>query len=103
MAKLKPHLSLMNLNDRKVIINSKLKSILDYGLPLYLGESNATTSKMEATYMSINCIIHWNYTFRVNKVKICNDFKSDPPKQSMAKTAVTYLHKHMLHKNVIHL
>ena len=36
--KLKLYLHYINMTDRKVIINLKLRSILDYGLPLYMGE-----------------------------------------------------------------
>ena len=61
LAKLKPHLSLMCLKDRKVIINSKLKSILDYGIQLFQGESESILQKIESTYMTTNRIIQGGY------------------------------------------
>ena len=69
LSKIKPYLTSMQPSDRKLILNSKLKSILDYGLPLYMGGSECTLNRLEATYMTINCIIHSGYTFRVNKTK----------------------------------
>ena len=48
--------------------------------------------------MLLNRIIHAGYTYRVNKVKICTEIKADLSVQLMCKTAVSYLHKHLLHK-----
>ena len=39
LSKLKPYLPMMSRECRKIIVNSKLKSILDYGAPLFLGEN----------------------------------------------------------------
>ena len=61
---MKPYLSCMNPFDRKLIFNAKLKSTLDYGLPLYMGGTEATRNKLEAAYMTINWIIHGGYSFR---------------------------------------
>ena len=36
-AKMKPYLVMMSQKDQKILIDSKLRSILDYGLPLYMG------------------------------------------------------------------
>merc|ERR1711954_502434 len=58
-SKLKPYLNLMSQNDRKLIVNSKLRSILDYGIPLYMGETEALRNELEACYMTLNRIIHY--------------------------------------------
>jgi len=52
-------------------------------------------SKVEATYMTLNRIIHGGWTFRTNKTKICNEIEVDLPKQNLYKTAVKFLHKHL--------
>merc|ERR1711954_449300 len=70
-SKLKPYLNLMTQEDRKLIVNSKLRSVLDYGIPLYMGETEGLKSKLESSYMTINRIIHGGLTFKVNNVKIC--------------------------------
>ena len=97
-SKLKPYLNTMNMKDRKKIVNSKLKSILDYGLPLFMGENAQVRAKLEAAYMLINRVIHGGYTFRVNKTTICDEIKTDMPLQSICKTAATFLHKHLTHR-----
>ena len=45
LAKIKPYLSSMNRQCQRIIVNSKLKSILDYGAPLFLGESEVSLSQ----------------------------------------------------------
>ena len=86
----------MNLRDHKIIV--KIKSILDYGLPLFMDENEQVNNKLESAYMTINRIIHGGYTYKVNKVKICSEIESDLPGQHMNKTAVLYLHKHLNHR-----
>ena len=88
----------MRPQDRKLILNSKLKSILDYALPLYMGECELSKSRLESVYMHINRLIRGGYTYRVNKSKICNQIKVDLPRMAMAKTGVTYIHNHLKHK-----
>ena len=97
LSKIKPYLSSMNNADQKIIVNAKLKSILDYGLPLFMGKNSQVRSKLEAAYMLVNRITHGGYTFKVNKNSICETIKSDLPNQAICKTAVTFLHKHLLH------
>ena len=41
LTKLKPQLKYMTLDDRKMILNAKLKSIMDYGMPLLMGENES--------------------------------------------------------------
>ena len=48
--------------------------------------------------MLVNRITHGGYTFKVNKNTICETIKSDLPIQATCKTAVTFLHKHLLHR-----
>ena len=38
------------------------------------------------------------YIHRDNKIKICDKIKVDLPQMGMTKTAVTYLHKHLVHR-----
>ena len=61
----------MNSKGKKIILNAQLRSILDYGLPPYMGENEGMKSKLESTYMLINRIIHGGYTFKVSSKKIC--------------------------------
>ena len=88
----------MEKNDKKIILNSKLRSILDYGLPLYMGENENTKSRLEAAYMLVNKIIHGGYTFKINNKKICSEAKVEMPRMHMSKTAVTFIHKQLSHQ-----
>ena len=63
-----------------------------------MGENEQVRSKLEAAYMLVNQIIHGGYTYKVNKIKICAEIKSDMPIQMMTKATVTYMHKHLKHK-----
>ena len=97
--KLKPYLSSLRPVDRKIILNCKLTSILDYALPLYLGETEATMNRFEAAYMSIYRRIRGGYTFRVNRKTICKDINTDLPRMHIAKKAVTFIHKQLSHRS----
>ena len=63
-----------------------------------MGENLQVQGKLEATYMMINRIIHGGYTYKVNKTSICEQIKTDLPLQATCKTAVTFVHKHLLHR-----
>ena len=63
----------MGINKRKVIINAKVKSMIDYGVPLFLGESQSTIQKVEAIYMTINRIIQGGLNFRTNSENMQRD------------------------------
>ena len=95
LSKLKPYLHLMEVKDRKTILNAKLRSIIDYALPLFMGEPESIKAKVESTYMLVNRLIHGKCGYMDAKTKICKDIKVDLPKMWMRKTAATFLHKHL--------
>merc|ERR1711954_419542 len=97
-SKLKPYLNLMTQADRKLIVNAKLRSILDYGTPLFISETEGTKSKLEAAHMTLNRIIHGGLTFKVNNVKICKHIGSQLPSKYMHKISARYIHKHLFKK-----
>ena len=97
-SKLKPYLNLMSQSDRKLIVNSKLRSILDYGTPLYMAETEGLRSKLEASHMTLNRIIHGGLTFKVNNSKICKRIGCELPDKHIKKISARYIQKHMYHK-----
>merc|ERR1711954_50654 len=96
--KIKPYLKWMNLNDRKTIVNSKLRSVVDYGLPLFMGENLDIRDKLESTYMTIKRIIHGGLTFRVRKTDICRKIKEETPDKHILKVSTKFIHKHLHHR-----
>ena len=96
--KIKPYLKWMNMIDRKIIVNSKLRSIVDYGLPLFMGENNDVKAKLESTYMTLKRIIHGGLTFKVRKTEICTKIKEEPPEKHILKVSAKYIHKHIHHR-----
>ena len=94
-SKLKQSPNLLTQQDKKIILSSKIKSRIHYGLPLYLGENESVLQKIESTYMFINRIILGGYNWRTNKTKVCNEIKVDLPRQSMCKASVRFMHKHI--------
>merc|ERR1712081_22360 len=97
-AKIKPYLSMMSQNVRKVYVESKLRSILDYGLPLYMGESEATRNRLRAAYMTLNRITHGGLTFKVNSNTICKRIKVKHPEKHIMNTAAQLIRKQLYHK-----
>ena len=94
-SKLKPYLNMMSLEDRKLIVNAKMRSILDYGLPLYMGETEGLRNRLEACYMTLNRIIHGGVTFKISKVNICKKIKCDLPSKHILKTSARFIQKHI--------
>ena len=97
-SKLKPYLHLMSQSDRKLIVNSKLRSILDYGTPLYMGETEGLRSKLESSHMTLNRIIHGDLTFKVSNVKICKRIGCELPDKYIHKISARYIQKHLYHR-----
>ena len=85
----------MKLNDRRIIVNSKMRSIVDYALPLYMGETQVLRSKLESTYMTLKRIIHGGLTFTVSKVNICKQIKEELPEKHINKTAAKFIQKQL--------
>ena len=94
-SKIKPYMHFLSLEDRKTIINSKLRSIVDYALPLFMGENQQTVQRLESLYMTINRIIKGGLTFKVNSIKICNKIKVNLPLRHIRKVSAQYIHKHL--------
>ena len=97
-SKIKPLVSQMSVPHRKIILESKLRSHIDYGLPIFLGENQQLKDKLETTYMSVNKLIRGGVTYKVNNTKICKEIKSELPAQHMKKTAALFIHKHLNHQ-----
>ena len=95
---MKPFLPFLTIPDRKIIVEAKLKSIIDYGVPLFQGENQMIMNKLEATYMSVNRIIRGGLTYKVSKVKICKDIKSDLPAKHIRNATLNFIHKHLHHR-----
>ena len=70
---------------------------MDYGMLLFVGETEYVLQKIEATYMTVNRIIQGGYTYHTNKSKICKVIEVDLPRQAMCKASVKFIHKHLLH------
>merc|ERR1711954_453117 len=85
----------LSMEDSKIIINSEMQSIIDYGLPLFMGETQQTLQKLESLYMTVNRIIRGGMTFKVNSLKICKEIKVDIPQQHIRKVSAQYIHKHL--------
>ena len=85
----------MNMDDRKIIVNAKMRSIIDYGLPLFKGENQEIRDKVESTYMTLKRIIHGGLTFRVRKTEICQKIKEETPDKHILKVSAKFIHKHL--------
>ena len=72
-----------------------MRSVLDYGLPLYMGETEGLRSRLEASYMTLNRIIHGGATFKVSKINICKKVKCDLPSKHILKTSARFIQKHI--------
>ena len=97
-AKFKQYLHMVSQKVRKLYVESKLRSILDYGLPLYMGESEATRNRLRASFMTLNRIIHGGITFKVNSNTICKRIKVKHPEKHITNTAAQFIQKQLFHK-----
>ena len=71
---------------------------MDYGLPLFMGESEATRNRLKASYMTLNRIVHGGITFKVNSSTICKRIKVKPPEKHITNTAAQFIHKQLYQK-----
>ena len=83
----------MSTKARTTFANRFLISKLRYGMPLYIGETQAIKHKLHIQIMTIARFCRGNYGFKVSCHKICKSLKWDVPEQTLLKSAALYIHK----------
>merc|ERR1711954_374335 len=58
LAGLKPFMKVLNLQQRRQIVYQKALSILEYGLPLYVGQCKFIKDRVSTLYMRANRLIY---------------------------------------------
>ena len=96
--KLKPFPNHMTRKDKTIILVSKIKSRIFYGLELFLRGNKNILSKLESAIMTVNMWIHGKNNFHTNKEQICNEIGVDTTSQKIMKTALQCLHKTIIKK-----
>ena len=72
--------------------SSMMLSKLYYGMPLYLGETQATKHRIYQTHMMLVRWIHNSFCFRKSIISMCREIKWNAPAQQMQKSSVIYFH-----------
>ena len=88
-----PYLNHSNINQRKILIKSKIESIALYGSPLIFNETEHIQKRFFAILMKINKWILRENTFRKANKEICAKLKIDEPEQTFLKSNVLHIAK----------
>ena len=85
----------MNQDQRKIVMNAKLMSIVNFVSPLFLGQKKTTLMRLEVI---IKRILRWTLkepTYMVATRVICQKLQTDLPEQMILKNNLKYIHRIM--------
>ena len=88
-----PYLSHSTLNQRKILVKSKIESIALYGSPLIFNETEHIQKRFMAILMKINKWILRENCYRKPNSEVCAKLKVDEPEQSFLKANVLHILK----------
>ena len=83
----------MNIEQRKVILLAKLKSIIEYCYPLLVAQPQNVRKQAETITMRINRWILQENTFRVRNETICKKIQCPTPNQAIVQCGAKFIHK----------
>ena len=92
LAKIRPVLEFVTQEQRKRIINSKVKSIALYGLPLIIGQPQSIVQRACAIIMRTNRAMLNNTEGLRSTEAICHKLNIDEPRQDIVKTSFKFIH-----------
>merc|ERR1711954_216250 len=92
---IKEALPFLTPENRKVVVNSKMRGQINIVLPLILNQTNAVKKKAETMLMRINKIIYGKKYFKVNNEKICKEIGMQDPEVEIVKASAKAIHKLM--------
>ena len=93
LSEIYPYLRYMNLNTRRKIVYSKIASIIQYGMELYLGQNQRILDKITALFMRCNRAIFMRDHFKVSNRRICQEILVDTPEVMVKKSGIKFIHK----------
>ena len=97
--KIKGAIPFMNKGNKKIILESKLKSQLSLTLPLMLNQSNRVQKRACAMMMKVNKWICGGPTFKVNSEIICKAIGTPLLEQELLNSNAKFIHK-MIGNNI---
>ena len=93
LQKVKPATDLMTTRMRKIVLYSKVASILSYGSPLFSGETESVKNVYHTALMRINRAITNEYIYNESCEQICSKASVPTPLQLLSRNAAIYAHK----------
>ena len=88
------------MQQRRIIIQSKLESKALYGASILFNESENIKKRFEGVIMRLNKWIYGGNTYRKHYKDICNEIKVEPSDQKILKANTKYIMKVILEKEV---
>merc|ERR1711954_433095 len=101
-SKLKPAIPFMSESMRRMIVNSKIKSVALYGIQLMVGQNQTIIHKAEAILGRINKYMTFNHNQLSNSEALCHYLKIDTPRQEILKSNFKLTHKMIKSKKPEH-
>ena len=94
-----PPFKYMSKKDKQIVIQSKVKSLIKYGLPLMMSSTQAIRNKVTLLLMRANKFMYDGYKFKVKNSLICRQLNIDLPEEEMWKTALKFIHRLIFNKS----
>ena len=90
--KIRPSLQFMNLQTRRIIINAKVCSHVEYVLPLIISQPQYVQNRIEKILMKINRWILMENTFKMRNVTVCKKVGCPTPNQEILRCSLKCFH-----------
>ena len=98
LKKLKPITDVLDQKGRKEVITSKVLSILEYGIELYIGQPQDVKEKLDTAMRRCFSQIYQKPVYMMSRKKLCKHLKMETPDQRVKKSAMKFLRKVILTK-----
>ena len=93
LSELQPHLKLVDQKSRSEIVNSKVASIVKYGIELYQGQTLEVKQMFCRTLNKCNRYIHGGYTLYLRTETLCRRIRATIPEEQIRNAAMIFVHK----------
>ena len=90
--KLRPALNYMDLQTRRIVIDAKVRTHIDYIMPLIISQPQYVKNRVEKILMKVNRWTLQENTFKMRNVTICKRVGCPTPNQEILRASVKFFH-----------
>ena len=94
--KLRPSLEYMDLQTRRIVINAKVRTHVEYILPLIIAQPQYVQNKVFKILMKLNRWTLRENTFKIRNTTICKKIGCPTPQQELLRVSYKFIHNLIL-------